>query len=93
MTYYALLNAVPSFQKLVHQDLPLQSAYKFSKIVRKINEELDFYKERASIDSTDELLEFEIDWNEEKIVIPVTTNIELSCSDVEALEPFVVFTE
>lgn len=93
MTYYNIINAVPSFQKLVHKDLPLQSAYRFAKIVRKVNEELEFYRERSDVDGADELLNFEIDWDEEKIEIPITTDIELSCADVEALEPFITFSE
>lgn len=104
MTYYNLLSAVQGFQKLVGQDLPLRTGYKLSKMVRRVNEELDFYRQReaelrAAHDGNipqseyEELLNFEIDWNEDKIDIPLDSSIQLSCSDVDALESFINFTE
>lgn len=104
MTYTIILNAVQGFQKLVRQDLPLRTGYKLSKMVRRVNEELDFFRQkeaelRAAHDGNipqseyDELLNFEIDWNEDRIDIPLDSSIQLSCADVDALEPFINFTE
>lgn len=104
MTYLSLHKAVPSFQKLVSQSLPLRTSYKLSKIVRRVNEELDFFRAKEAelkakheykvpVKEYEELLNLEIDWNEQKIEIPLDANIELSCADVEALEPFITFKE
>ena len=104
MTYFQLLNAAPGFQKLVRNDLPLRTSYKLSKMVRRVNEELDFFRAKEAelkakheykvpVKEYEELLNLEIDWNEERIEIPLDANIELSCADIEALEPFITFKE
>ena len=104
MKAYNLVDAVPALQKLVREDLPLRTAYRLSKMVRKVNEELDFFRAKEAelkarheykvpAAEYEELLNLEIDWNGDKIEIPLDTNIELSCADVEALEPFITFKE
>lgn len=104
MTNYILLNAVPAFQKLVGQNLPLKTAYRLSKMVRKVNEELDFFKVKEAelkakheykvpAGEYNELLNLEIDWDEPKIEIPLDENISLSVADIEALIPFIEFKE
>ena len=104
MTYFQLLNAAHGFQKLVRENLPLRTSYRLSKVVRRVNEELDFFRAKEAelkakheykvpAKEYEELLNLEIDWNEDKIEIPLDTNIELSCADVEALEPFITFKE
>lgn len=104
MTLYDVLNAKSGFQKLVTQNLPVRTAYKLSRMVRRINEELEFYHQReAEIKAKHEyrvpdaeraeLLNLEIDWTEDKIEIPLDADIHLSCADVDALTPFIEFKE
>jgi len=104
MTYCNLLNSVPAFQKLIRQDLPLRTAYRLSKMVRKINEELSFFREREAelkakyefkipANEYNELLNLELDWDEPKIEILLDENINLSVADIEALTPFIEFKE
>ena len=104
MKAFNLVDAVPSFQKLIRQNLPLRTSYKLSKMVRRVNEELDFFRAKEAelkakheykvpAKEYEELLNLEIDWNEDKIEIPLDTNIEISCADIEALEPFITFKE
>ena len=104
MRYIHLLNAISGFQKLIGQDLPLRTAYRLSKMVRKINEELDFFKAKEAelkakheyqVPATEynELLNLEIDWVEPKLTIPLDDHITLSVADIEALTPFVEFKE
>ena len=104
MTNIILLNAVPAFQKLIGQDLPLRTAYKLSKLVRRVDEELDFFRAKEAelrekheykipAKEYEELLNLEIDWNEDKIEIPLDDHIILSVADIEALTPFIEFKE
>ena len=104
MTAINLVNAVSAFQKLIRQNLPLRTSYRLSKMVRRVNEELDFFRAKEAelkarheykvpAAEYEELLNLEIDWNEDKIEIPLDADIELSCADVEALEPFITFKE
>lgn len=104
MTNYNLINAVPALQKLVREDLPLRTAYRLSKMVRKVNEELDFFKAKevelkakheykVPVQEYNELLNLEIDWDEPTITIPLDNNISLSVADIEALTPFIEFKE
>lgn len=104
MRAFNLVDAVPSFQKLIRRDLPLRTSYKLSKMVRRVNEELDFFRVKEAelkakheykvpAKEYEELLNLEIDWNEPKIEIPLDADINLSCADVEALEPFITFKE
>ena len=104
MTYRTLITAVPALQKLVSQNAPIRVAYRLSKIVRRVNEELDFFKTRKAEleasheyavppDEYDRLLDFEIDWEEPRVEIPLDANLELSCADVDALEPFISLKE
>lgn len=104
MKYIHLLNSISAFQKLIHQDLPLRTAYRLSKMVRRVNEELDFFKAKETelkakheykvpVGEYNELLNLEIDWEETKITIPLDDNISLSVADIEALTPFIEFKE
>lgn len=104
MIYFQILNAIPGFQKIVSQSLPLRTSYKLSKMVRRVNEELDFFRAKEAelkakheykvpANEYEELLNLEIDWNEPKIEIPLDADINLSCADVDALTPFIEFKE
>ncbi len=104
MTYLDILDARRGFQKLVGCDLHLRTAYRLSKIVRKINEELDFFKAKEAelkakheyqvpVSEYNELLNLEIDWAEPKLTIPLDDHITLSVADIEALTPFIEFKE
>ena len=104
MTLYNILAAKNGIQKLVGQDLPLKTAYRLSKIVRRVNEELDFFREKEAelkakheykvpANEYEELLRLEIDWDEPKVEIPLDENVSLSAADVEALDEFVEFKE
>ena len=105
MKYKQFVGAVPTFQKLVSQDLPLSVAYRLHKMIRRINEELGFFNaRREQIVTSDapegekstqiaELLEFEAEWDPEPIRIPIDTGINLSCADLDALEGLVEFYE
>ena len=104
MTYFQLLNAAHGFQKLVRKNLPLRTSYKLSKMVRRVNEELDFFRAKEAelrekheykipAKEYEELLNLEIDWTEDKIEIPLDDHIILSVADIEALTPYVEFKE
>lgn len=107
MTYYNLITAVPAFQKLVGQSLPLPIAYKLSKMIRRVNEEMDFFRSRveevrnrhegprspAQTQEENELLAFSVEWDMPPVEIPITENLRLSCADLDALAGFVTFTE
>lgn len=104
MIIYNVLRAAPSIQKLVSQPLPLRTSYRLSKMVRNVNEELDFFKAKEAelkakheykvpVQEYNELLNLEIDWEEPKIEIPLDENICLSVADIEALTPFIEFKE
>lgn len=104
MKAYNLVEAIPALQKLVRENLPLRTAYRLSKMVRKVNEELDFFKAKEAelkakheykvpVSEYNELLNLEIDWDEPKITIPLDDHISLSVADIEALTPFIEFKE
>lgn len=104
MKAYNLVDAVQALNKLVREDLPLRTAYRLSKMVRRVNEELDFFKAKETelkakheykvpVSEYNELLNLEIDWDEPKIEIPLDENISLSVADIEALTPFIEFKE
>ena len=104
MRIYDVINAIPPLQKLVREDLPLRTAYRLSKMVRRVNEELDFFKAKEAelkakheyqvpVGEYNELLNLEIDWAEPKITIPLDDHITLSVADIEALTPFIEFKE
>lgn len=107
MTYVKLVGAVPTFQKLVRQDLPLPIAYRLSKLVRAVNEELAFFQsESAKIRERHEdpnspgitqemeaLLALDVEWNVPPIRIAIDDKLRLSCADIDALDGFVEFYE
>lgn len=107
MTYCKLIESVSAFQKLVRQDLSLPIAYKLSKTVRKVNEELAFFQsESAKIRERHEdpnspaiqremedLLALDVEWDAPPVRIEIDDKLRLSCADVEALDGFVEFYE
>lgn len=109
MKYIDILSSVPSFQKLVKQDLPLPISYKLMKLIRKINEELEFYKMKEGeinqkcrdqnlrdderVAKIAELQSYEIDWDFEPMKLKLSDSILLSCSDIDALSQFIEFVE
>lgn len=107
MTYLKILLAAPSLQKLVRQDMPLQVSYRLYKLIRHLNEEIEFFKEKDGelhakysdvdskeyIDEYNSLLNLETDWNEVPIELKTDLLVDLSVSDIDGLEPFVKFVE
>lgn len=107
MKYKRILAVVPAFQKLVMQDLPLPIAYKLSKMVKAVNEELTFFQsESAKIRERhedpyspainremDDLLALDVEWNVPPVRIELDDKLRLSCADVDALDGFIEFVE
>lgn len=107
MTYRKLIGAVPAFQRIVIQELPLPVAYKLSKMVKAVNEETKFFGEKhAAImkhhedphspgiaREVEELLDLEIEWDCKPLRVEITDNLHLSCSDIDSLEGFIEFVE
>ena len=94
MTYANILAAASVLQKLIHEPLHLRQAYHLTKIVSRANEELEFYqrkqkeimagdfddKERAK--KMNELLNFEIDWPLEPLLLSLDDDIRLTSNDL-----------
>ena len=107
MTYERIVGAVPTFQKLVMQDLPLPVAYRLSKLVRAVNEELAFFqsesgkiRERhedpnspAIAREMEALLALDVEWEAPPVRIEIDDKLRLSCADIDALDGFVEFYE
>ena len=105
LKYGQLLGAVPVLQKLVAQPLHLKQAYQLSKIAKKADEELAFFrskheaimnsgdKEAEKIKMVNELLSFEIDWSIDPLVLSVNDNIELSAQDLANSEGLIEISE
>lgn len=107
MTYEKLIGAVPTFQKLVRQDLPLPVAYRLSKLVRAVNGELAFFqsesgkiRERhedpnspAIAQEMEALLALDVEWDAPPVRIAIDDKLRLSCADIDALDGFVEFYE
>ena len=98
MKYGTLVASVPVFQSLVSQPLPLRKAYQMSVMVRKINEELEFFRhkrdeilgsdmsEQEKNDKMDELLNLEIDWQLDPLELSLDDDVKLSASDLDMAE-------
>ena len=96
MTYGTLNASVPVLQKLVGQNLKLRQAYRLTKIVKKVNEELVFFRDKyteiGNSDTSDEekikmlndLLNFEVDWTLEPVVLTLEDDISLSAADIDS---------
>lgn len=107
MTYSKIVTAVPALQKLVNQELPLLIAYKLTKIVQKVNGELDFFSARSSAiyskyeDQRDpacaaeinELLQMEIEWGIPPLQINIHENVRLTCSEIDMLDGLIEFVD
>lgn len=107
MIYRTIIAAVPAFQKLVVQDLPLPVAYKLSKIVKSVNDEIQFFTEQQAaivkrhedphspkiVEEVEELLDLEIEWDKKPLRVEITEGLHLSCADVDALDGFIEFVE
>ena len=107
MTYRKLIGAVPAFQRLVIQELPLPVAYKLSKMVKAVNEETKFFGEKHAaimrrhedphspkiVEEVEELLDLEIEWDKKPLRVEITEGLHLSCADVDALDGFIEFVE
>lgn len=95
MTYKEILLASSTLQKLVGQNLHLRQAYQLTKIVEKINGELEFFtaknaeimasgkSDEEKIKMVDELLGLEIDWGLDPLVFSIEDDIKLSANDLE----------
>lgn len=96
MTYGSILAAAPVLQKLVGQNLHLRQAYMLTRIVKKINEELEFFNlkrnEIAESDRSDEdkikmmneLLNLEIDWIIGPLELNLDDDIRISAADLDS---------
>lgn len=100
MKLYQLVTASHALQKIIIQDLPLPVAYKLMRVTEETNKHLRFYNTEAMKAGDDdkrleELKDLEVDGfeNYEKLIVPVSSNIRLSASDVHYLEPLITFTE
>lgn len=105
MTYGTLNASVPVLQKLVRQNLKLRQAYRLTKIVSKVNEEMAFfeekYKEIGASDASDEekikmindLLNFEVDWTLEPVVLTLDDDISLSAADIDVTKGIIEISE
>lgn len=105
MTYGTLNASVPVLQKLVGQNLKLRQAYQLTKIVKKVNEELVFFRDKyteiGNSDASDEekikmindLLNFEIDWTLEPVVLTLEDDISLSAADIDSSRGIIEISE
>lgn len=103
MTYRNILGSVPTMQKLYAQDLPIKTAYQLHKMIRRINEEIDFFRSKeqeirakhenpnspAILAELNELLDLTIEWEFEPLPLGPDASIKLSCADLDALEGFI----
>lgn len=95
-----IVAASPALQKLIYQDLPLNTAYALCKLVDQLNPQLVFFeRELCKLGPEDarrmELLEFNVPELDglKKIQFCCSDSIRLSVADVKNLDPFVVFVE
>lgn len=107
MTYYNIVAASPSIQKMVRQDLPLFVSYKLYKMINHLNEEITFYQNKVEelqskyngvnsqeyLDEYNALINLEVDWDEKPIDVNINLGINISAADVSALEPFINFVD
>ena len=101
MKLIELVDARGSLQKLVHQDLPLRTAYELMKLTDECNRHLGFYgAECAKFDPKKdperqrELDNMEIDVGQtEKVRISMNGDLRLSAGDVKMLMPIIDFIE
>lgn len=107
MTYFNIFLASSALQKLVNHDLPLPVSYKLYKAIKKLNVDIEFFRDKeaelkekyksedssAFNDEMNALLALTVDWNDAPIEMHVDDSINLSPADIEALAPFVVFVE
>ena len=95
MTYGTLNASVPVLRKLVKQNLHLRQAYQLMKIATRANDELLFfnkkyedimtgqYSESEKTKMIDELLNFEVDWDLEPVVLDIDDDrLMLSAQDL-----------
>ena len=105
MTYGTLNASVPVLQKLVGQNLHLRQAYQLSKIVKKLNEEMTFFRakyeeilsgnesEDNKIKMVNELLNFEVDWPLDPLVLSLDDEVRLSSNDLEIAQGLIEVRE
>lgn len=105
LKYGQIVGAVPVLQKLVAQPLHLRQAYQLSKIAKKADEELVFFRmkheeimksdgeQAEKIKMVNELLGFEVDWELEPLKLSVDDNIELSAIDLANSEGLIEISE
>ncbi len=98
MKLKTIVNASPSLQKLILQDVPIQTAYALAMLIDKLNPHLSFYgtevsKRYGSAERMEELENLDIPEmeNVQKISMPLIGSVTLSAADIKRLEPFVNF--
>lgn len=105
ITYGTMLASVHALQALVGQSLPLRQSYRLSKIVKFVNEELDFFRNKRdevlSLDISEnekneklnDLLNFEVDWTLEPVVLTLDDDISLSAADIDVTKGIIEISE
>lgn len=105
MTYGTLNASVPVLSKLVRQNLHLRQAYHLTKIARRANEELVFFQSKhmeimksdkpdeEKIKMMNELLNFEVEWDLEPLVLSLDDDLMLSASDLDAARGLIEIKE
>ena len=100
MKLNTIVNAGPSLQKLILQDVPIKTAYALAMLIDKLNPHLSFYgneitKRYGNTERMEELANLDIPdlENIQKIPFSLAGSITLSAADIKRLEPFVDFVD
>lgn len=105
ITYGIMLASTHTLQSLVGQSLPLKQSYRLSKIVKAVNEELDFFRqkrdeilgsdssEKEKNEKLNDLLNFEVDWTLEPVVLTLEDDISLSAADIDSSRGIIEISE
>lgn len=105
ITYGIMLASTHALQSLVGQSLPLKQSYRLSKIVKAVNEELDFFRqkrdeilgsdssEKEKNEKLNDLLNFEVDWTLEPVVLTLEDDISLSAADIDSSRGIIEISE
>lgn len=98
MKLNTIVNAGPSLQKLILQDVPIKTAYALAMLIDKLNPHLSFYgteivKCNGNAERIEELANLDVPdlENVQKISLPLIGSVTLSAADIKRLEPFVNF--
>lgn len=98
MEMRTLVQAAPGLQKLIWQELPVDKAFKLSKLIDHMNAALGFYgREMAKNpkpEKLEELLSYNVGFEDlQQIQLSTDLPLQLSAAEIKQIEPFVVFEE